>query len=187
MFIKWKEQEKDRINLEIKESNVDGCQILSLKLVSKQSVFEDNINLALENTFQIYIPIIEKPEKITCIYLFKDWWTRLAFIDKYQDIPPRTQVDYFKYPNKVVCLVLMVGNKFKSNLNGGTETELGLDMYSGVTGISEVEEPVYLITEGKIYIEAVHRAFKYLAKDKNIFTREQRVYPEMFGCNENWC
>lgn len=181
-----KAQEKDRISLELNESTVDGCQIFSLKLISKQSVFEDNVNLALEHPFRIYLPVAEKPEKITCMYLFKDWWTRPGFADKYENIPPRTQVAYFKYPNKVVCLVPMVGNKFKSNLNGGTATELGLDMYSGVTGISEVDEPVCLLTEGKTYIEAVHRAFQYLAKEKNILTREQRLYPEMFEYL-GWC
>ena len=144
-----KAQEKDRINLELKESTVDGCQIFSLKLISNQSVFEDNVNLALKHPFRIYLPVAEKPEKITCRYLFKDQWTRPGFVDKYENIPPRTQVAYFKYPNKVVCLVPIVGNKFKSNLNGGTATELGLDMYSGVTGISEVDEPVYFVNRKK--------------------------------------
>ncbi|KAK8836219.1 hypothetical protein M9Y10_039851 [Tritrichomonas musculus] len=178
--------EKNGLSYELKETEVDGCKLVSLKLVANQSVFNDNLNLSLENPLRFYLPVTEKPQKITTLYLFKDWWTRPAFVDKYEDIPARTQVAYFKYPNKVVCLIPMVGNEFKSNLNGGTDKEIGLDMFSLVGGHSVVDDPVYLLSEAPTYIEAVHKAFTWLAKSKNIFTREQRRYPEMFEYL-GWC
>ena len=80
----------------------------------------------------------------------------------------------------------MVGKEFKCNLNGGTESELGIDIFSGIGGQGNFEEPVYLVSKAPTYIEAVHRAFEYLAKEKNILTREQRRYPEMFEYL-GWC
>lgn len=179
--------EQNGLSYEFKELNVDGCQIGTLSLSSKQTIFDDVVNLALEKPIRIYLPLQQKPEKITALYLFKDWWTRPVFVDKNQDIPARTQIAYFKYPNKVVLFVPMVGNEFKSFLNGGTDTELGLDMFSSIAAQGKVDnEPVYLISEAPTYLEAAHRAFTYLAKSKNIFTREQRKYPDMFEYL-GWC
>lgn len=179
-------QEKEGISLELTETKIDGCQLGTLKMDTKKTIFDNNINLALENAVRVYLPLKEKPEKITAMYMLNDWWTTPAFIDKCQDIPARTQIAYFKYANKVVCFVPMIGNNFKSILNGGTEKEIGLDMSSFLTGQNRFEEPIYLISEGPTYFEAVHCAFKYLAKMKNILTRQERHYPEMFEYL-GWC
>ena len=179
--------EQSGLSYEFKETNVDGCQIGSLSLYSKQTIFDDVVNLSLEKPIKIYLPFAQKPEKITALYLFKDWWTRPVFVDKSQDIPARTQIAYFKYPNKVVLFIPMVGNEFKSFLNPGTENELYLEMFSNTSSQGRIDnEPVYLISEAPTYLEAVHRAFDYLAKLKNIFKREQRSYPEMFEYL-GWC
>ena len=182
-----KTNEKDGFSYELKESQVDGCQLITLNVNAKQTIFDDVVNLALEKTIRFYLPVAEKPEKMTALYLFKDWWTRPVFVDKFQDIPSRTQICYFKYPNKVVCFIPMVGTEFKSFLNGGTETELCIDMFSSLGGQGKVDnEPVCLISEAPTYLEAVHRAFSYLAKLNNILPREKRRYPEVFEYL-GWC
>lgn len=172
-----KSQEKEGINLELTETIVDKCQLGRLKLTTKKTIFDNNVSLPTQNAIRVYLPLNEAPEKITAMYMLNDWWTRPAFIEKCKDIPARTQIAYFKYPNKVVP---MIGKDFKSIFNGGTEKEIGLDMSSFVSGQNHFDEPIYLISQGSTYYEAVHCAFEYLAKSKNVFTRNERQYPKMF-------
>lgn len=178
--------ENEGIRIEVKENSVGGCQYGEIRLNMKNESCRENFNLRMEKPIRVYIPMAECPEKITAMYLFNEWWTRPAFVDGLQDIPDFTQVAFFKYKDKFACFVPMVGQEFKAYMVSGTETEICLEMTAYSGGQKDVEEPLYLLTEGSTLTEAVHKAFVWLAEYKEIRLREQRRIPEMFQFL-GWC
>ena len=67
------------------------CGQLKLKLDNESC--RENQNLELEVPVALELKIKEKPEKITAMYLFNDWWTRPDFIKDFSEIPERTQIE----------------------------------------------------------------------------------------------
>ena len=177
--------EKNGIRAALTEHAAAGCRIGRIQLqIHKETLSEPN-NLSMEVPVRIYLPM-ECPEKITAMYMFNPWWTRPAFVEKFQDIPDRTQVAFFKYKDRCACFVPMVGGQFKTYMTSGTETELCLEMTAGLGGQSQVDEPLYLLAEAPKAAEAVHTAFTLLAEMKGIRLREARRIPEMFRYL-GWC
>jgi hypothetical protein len=173
-----------RIHLEERES--EALQLVSLRLdlmQENQWLFE---GLEQDAPIRVYLPLEPKPEKMTALYLFSDWWTRPAFVERFEDIPPRTQVLLLKNEAGFACLVPMVGRDWKATVNGGTEEALCLELSAGVGGYLSVEEPLYVLAEGESILEAIHRAFSWLAKEKGIPLRSQRRIPEQFR-SLGWC
>ena len=178
--------EKDGIHIEVSERIVDGCRLGELRLKIKNETNQESFNLRMEKPIRVFLPMSECPEKITAMYMYNEWWTRPAFIDRLQNIPERTQIAFFKYENKAVCMIPMVGSKYKAYLAGGTETELCLEMTAYFGGQSRVNEPLYLLSEADTVEEAVHKAFMWLVKAKDIRLREKRRVPEIFRYL-GWC
>lgn len=177
--------EKDGISVRISQETVKECRMGKIYLDIKNTSMTENFNLRMERPIRLYLPM-ERPEKITAMYLFNEWWTRPAFIETFQMIPDRTQVLFMKYKESCVCMVAMVGDKFKTFLTGGTENEVCMEMTAGVGGLSSVNEPLYLIAEASGIYEAIHKVFVCLADYKGIRMREERRIPEMFRYL-GWC
>lgn len=178
--------EKDNIRIELSERPIGGCRLGQFRLKIQNGGLVERVNLAMETPVRVFLPVSERPKKITAMYMFNPWWTRPAFVERIQDIPNRTQVAFFKYQDRCVCFVPMVGRQFKTCLNGGTETELCLEMTACLGGQCSVDESLYLYAEGNTLAEAVHTVFARLAEEKNIFLREKRRVPEMFRYL-GWC
>ena len=178
--------EKDGIHMEVSERSVDGCRLGEIRLKIKNGTNQESFNLRMDKPIRVFLPMSERPEKITAMYMYNEWWTRPAFVERFQDIPERTQIAFFKYENKAACFVPMVGSKFKTYMTDGTETELCLEMTAHIGGLSQVDEPLYLWTEAATVTEAVHKTFIWLAKEKGIRLREKRRIPEMLRYL-GWC
>ncbi len=61
-----------------------------LTFTISNTAVEENANLRMETPVTLDLYISEKPEKITAMYLFSDWWTRPAFLNSFAEIPPGT-------------------------------------------------------------------------------------------------
>lgn len=177
---------KDGVCIELSENVVSGCRYGKIRLEMKNESCRENDNLRMEKPIRVYIPMEEHPEKITAMYLFNEWWTRPAFVEKFQEIPDYTQVAFFKYKNKFSCMVPMVGREFKTYLVKGTEKEVCLEMTAYVGGQKALEEPLYVMAEAPRLAEAIHKVFSWLAEYKGIRMRESRRVPEMFRYL-GWC
>ncbi len=178
--------EKDDFRADVQEEQQGGCLLGRFSLQLHTEPMCVGCNLEAEHPIRVLLPMPEKPEKITALYLFGDWWTRPAFADSFEEIPDRTQTALFRYPDRCGCFVPMIGRQFKTYLSGGTADALCLDMLAGMGGQSRVEEPLYLYAEGATAAEAVHKAFRWLAKHHNIRTREARRLPDLFHYL-GWC
>lgn len=176
----------DNIYIKVSEDIEKECQLGKIYLEIKGDVLEEKFNLSMEKPITIYLPMKEQPEKITAMYMFNPWWTRPAFVEKFQDIPEHTQIAFLKYTNRYACFLPMIGNKFKTCLTAGTETELCLEMTAYMGGQNRVDEPVYLYAEAETVQKAVHKVFLLLAEMKGIALREKRRIPEMFRYL-GWC
>lgn len=177
--------EKDGIRIEITENIGEGVRKGRLSLHIKNTSNTENFNLRAERPVRIYLPL-ERPKKMTAMYLFNEWWTRPAFIDGFQKIPDRTQILFLQYRDRCACMVPMVGDKFKTYITAGTEKKICLEMTAGLGGISSVEEPLYLLAEAPTLSEAISKAFSCLARYKGIRMRRERRIPEMFRYL-GWC
>ena len=179
--------DKEGVHLEVSEKRSEnGCQCGEIRLSIKNESSRENYNLSMEQPIRVYLQMTEQPEKITAIYMYCEWWSRPAFVERFQEIPSRTQVAFMKYKDRFVCLVPMVGREFKTCLAKGTETELCLEMSAGMGGQKDVEEPLYVLAEGATLTEAVHKVFSWIAEFKGIRTRETRRMPDMFRYL-GWC
>lgn len=176
----------DGLRLEVTENDVNGCCLAQLHLEIERRDCWDNVSLRMEHPISVYLSMQEHPEKLTAMYMYNDWWTRPAFVERYQDIPDRTQVAFLKYQDRFACLLPMVGNEFKTYLSGGTDTEICLEMTAYLGGQRIVDEPLYLMAEASTLEEAVHKVFAWMAEYKGILPREQRRIPEMFRYL-GWC
>ena len=157
---------------------------LHLNLLQEEHWIFDGLDL--KAPVRVFVPLDPKPEKMTALYMFADWWTRPAFAERFEDIPPRTQVLLLKWKDKYACLVPMVGEHWKATVNGGTETELCLELSAGVGGSMSMEEPLYILAEADSVGEAVHCAFTRIAREKGIPMRQERRLPEQFR-SLGWC
>lgn len=166
--------------------NVDSRKNGWLKLKIDNESCRENYNLELENPIVLEFNIREKPEKITAMYLFNDWWTRPEFVTDFSEIPERTQIAFFKYQDKYGCFVPMAGTQYKTYLTTGEEKRIKLQMTAYMAGMSSVEEPVFLYTEDASLYAAIEKAFCWLADYKGICLKKDRRLPEMFRYI-GWC
>lgn len=157
-----------------------------LRLELFQQAVDENGNLSMERPVTLKLRLNERPEKITAMYLYNDWWTRPAFAEDFSQIPTRAQVLYLKYPDRCACLVGAVGESFKTSLAPGGGDWLGLAMTAFQGGQSGLDEPVFVLTEDESILGAVEKAFAYLAEEKGVRRRRERRLPEMFRYL-GWC
>ena len=178
--------ETESVRIKVSEKITGGCRLGKIKLNLKNEACRENFNLRMEKPIRVYLPTIERPEKITAMYLYNEWWTRPAFVDGFQEIPDFTQVAFFKYHDRFACFVPMVGKEYKTYMVAGTETEICLEMTAWLGGQKDVDEPMYLLAEASTLTEAIHQAFMWLAAYKGIRMRKERRIPEMFTYL-GWC
>ena len=170
----------------IEEQSSGQVRIVSLHLDLLQEDHWIFDGLDREAPVRVYVAPDQMPEKMTALYLFSDWWTRPAFVERFEDIPQRTQVLLLKGTDSCACLVPMVGREWKAAVNGGTENELCLELSAGVGGYMSVDEPLYILAQSDTVSGAVHSAFTWLAREKGIPMRQERRIPEVFR-SLGWC
>lgn len=161
------------------------CQAARFRLTLHNNSFTENWNLRMETPVRLWLPVTP-PQKMTVFYLFKPWWTRPAFVESFRDIPRKTQVALLQYPDRVGCLLPMVGEQWKAELAPGTDTEMVLELHCGVGGICAIDEPLYLHAEAPTADQAIHRVFARLAREKGVTLRQERRVPEPFHYL-GWC
>lgn len=177
---------QERMCVRLEERTWEGMQTASLALNLRDEESWVNHGLEQDAPVQVFVPMDPKPRKMTALYMFNEWWTRPAFVSRFEEIPPLTQVLFLLYEDHCACFVPMVGQDWKACIHGGTETELCLELSARMGGIQPLEEPLYVMAEGDTLEEVAHRAFTWLAKEKGIRTREERRIPEMFHYL-GWC
>ena len=175
----------EQIQIGVAERAEDGCRIGSVRVWLQNNYNTESWNLRLETPVKVWLPF-PRPEAMTALYLLNEWWTRPAFVSRFEDIPDRTQVLLMRYPDRCGCFVPMVGRAFKAILGPGTAGALALAMQSGTSGARELDEPLYLYAEGATLAEAVRKAFRWLAGEKNLRLRAERRIPEMLRYL-GWC
>ena len=166
--------------------NAPDVSVGRLHLELSQQTMDANDNLALEKPVVLKLHLAEKPEKITAMYLFNDWWTRPAFISGFSQIPARTQVAFLKYPDRCACLVPAVGESYKAYLAPGGPDWFSLELTAGMGGQSGLDEPVFFLAEDQSIYGAVEKVFRHLAREKGVRTRQERRFPDMFRYL-GWC
>lgn len=176
----------DCVRLTLNERKADGCIISSLDLKIDNDELSECNNLAAQSTLRVFLPLRELPQSITALYMFSPWWSRPAFVQSPEDIPDKTQAALFRFRDKYACFVPMVGERFKAYLSSGTGTELQLIMTALQAGLSEIHEPLYVYAEARSIFEPINKAFKAVARMKNIRLRTERRYPEIFRLL-GWC
>ena len=177
--------EADGVRVEVKQAARGACQWGEIRVALQNESCRENWNLALSRPVRVWVPF-EKPKKMTALYLFNEWWTRPAFLERFPEIPDRTQVLLCEYADRFACVVPMVGEAFKAVLSGGTDTELCLTMAAALGGQRTLSEPLYVVGEGRDIYGAIREAFREIAAYKGIRLREARRVPEMFRYL-GWC
>ncbi len=176
----------DGVTIRLEEHSEPQFQAVSLQLNLRDENSWVKNGLEKEQPIRVFVPVEQKPKKMTALYLFNEWWTRPAFVNHFEAIPPLTQVLFLLYEDHCACLVPMVGREWKATLNGGTETEFCLKLTERMGGAQEIDEPLYVLSKGDTVSEAVQRVFSWLAEEKGILKREQRRIPEQFRYL-GWC
>lgn len=178
---------KDNYQICFTEEEQEGCRIGSLKLNISRKDTWDMTGLALDAPIQIELELDEIPEKMTCMYMFNEWWTRPAFITEINEVPEKTQIIFCRQNDHYSCFLPMVGKIFKTTVcSGKAQNRMYLKMEAGVGGLRELDEPVYLIADGNTLEEAIRKIFQYLSKAFGIPLREERTFPE-FLQYIGWC
>lgn len=181
-----KAYEGDGIWIWVSEREEGGCRLGKLRLEMKNESCRGNDNLRADRPIRVSLPMEERPEQITAMYLFNEWWTRPAFVAGFAEIPEKTQVAFLRYKDRFSCIIPMVGREYKTCLTGGEEDALCLEMTSGLGGRRAVDDPLYVMAEGSDLMEVIHRVFSWLASYKGILLRTKRRIPEMFTYL-GWC
>ena len=178
--------EKDGITVKLSINKDGDCLLGEMELDIHTKTLEERFLLEMDRTVQVDLPLREKPESITAMYLFNPWWTRPAFVDSCAEIPDRTQIAFFRFADRAACCIPMAGDRFKTVLCGGTEDTMCLEMTAYKGGMSRIEEPIFLWSEAGTVHEAIHKAFEKLSRDRKILLRDQRRIPQMFRYL-GWC
>ena len=180
------EYESEGLLLSVTQNTQDGVTSAFIKAGLKyEEPFEERNGLAADAPVRVFMTA-DQPEKITALYMYGPWWTRPAFTERFEDIPDRTQVALFKYEDRIGCMVPMVGDRFKTYLQGGTGTEICMEMTAYTGGLDSLDEPLYAYAEAPTAAEAVHKVFDWVIRYKGILPGEDRTIPEIFKYL-GWC
>lgn len=171
-------------NLTVEE--VSDGQTARFTLDLPNTPFGENANLEMEKPVTLDLEITERPEKITAMYLFSDWWTRPAFLDGFDEILSRTQVAFLKYPDRYACIIPAVGEQYKTYLAPGKKTVVSLEITAYMGGMNRLSEPIFFLAEDQSLYRAIEKAFLLMAGSKGVLRKEKRRFPEMFRYL-GWC
>lgn len=178
---------EDNYRICFAEEEQEGCRVGTLKLNIFRKNTWDMTGLALDAPVQMALEVDEVPEKMTCMYMFNEWWTRPAFVSAINEVPEKTQIIFCKQKDHYSCFLPMVGKVFKTTVCGGeNKSRMHLKMEAGIGGLRKVEETVYLMADGNTLEEAVRKVFQYLNRVLGIRLREERTFPELLQYL-GWC
>lgn len=176
--------EKSRAVLTVREQG--GVLIGRIKVELDNEPFRENDNLAFDEPIKIELEFDRQPERMTAMYLHRDWWTQPAFIQTFKEIPERTQSIYMEIGEGAAYLLPMAGEIYKTNACPGRAGVLTLVMTAYQSGRREAEETIFFISWGKHIYEAVEKAFCQAEKETHLPLRKDRCYPEIFEYL-GWC
>ena len=128
--------ETDNIRMQVQTEKSEDSLLGTLELSIHTNTLEESCLLEKDRPIRIALPLTERPEKITALYMFNPWWTRPAFPASCAEIPDKTQIALLKFTDRIVCLVPMVGDRMKTMLcPGDDEQSLCMEMTAYVGGI----------------------------------------------------
>lgn len=164
----------------------ENCQIGTVSVSLKNEPFRENDNLALAEPIELAVSLQEKPVRMTAMYLHRDWWTRPAFVNGWEELPERTQCVYLDYGDTFGFLLLTAGKAFKTMARGKNPDCLTLVLTAYRAGQSSAEETVFVYAEGKTVFEAVRACSRTLSEETGVILKEKKEYPAMFD-RLGWC
>lgn len=164
----------------------EGCTLARLTVSLKNEAFRENDNLDAKDPVILCMETEEVPKRMTALYLHRDWWTRPAFVQRWEELPERTQCVYLEYEDGYGCLMLLAGERFKANAKGMENGKLCLNMTAYKGGQSGFSEPVFVWAKKNTVYEAVHTCAEAAAKETGALLKEEKTYPKMFDYL-GWC
>ncbi len=168
----------------LEETN--GCVLGRVKVSLKNESCRENDNLALTNPVTVCMETARQPLRMTALYLHRDWWTRPAFVTKWEELPERTQCVYLEYEDGYGCLMMLAGTEFKANAVGLEAGKLCIVLNAYRGGQSCADEPVFVWAMGGSVYEAVHACALAAAGETGAVLKENKEYPPMFDYL-GWC
>lgn len=169
------------------ETEMQGsCMTGKISVSLKTEHFRENDALALREPVTVSFSLRENPGRMTALYLHRDWWTRPAFVDKWEDVPERTQCLYLDYGDIRSCLLLLSGKQGKANARGGKTGRLTLAVTAYCGGLSQLEETVFMLAEDTAVLTAVSACCRAAAKRQGVLLKREKEYPSMFDYL-GWC
>ncbi len=181
------ELNEENYRLSYHESDIDNCIVGSLDIDIRRSETWDNTGLNSDNSVILELEVLDVPDKITCLYMYSEWWTRPSFVEHFIDVPDKTQIALCKYNDHYTCVLPMVGDIYKAQLYGSSANDkLCLHLSSGINGLRSVNEIVFIAAEGRTVCESINKVFDYLHKEYDIQLRSERKFSEIFQYL-GWC
>ena len=186
---------EERYYFSAKEERINACVSIESEngvTTGKVSVYIDNYpilenyNLAAQSPILISLTFDEIPVHLCAAYQQRDWWSRPAFINTFEDIPQRTQALFLEGEKSYGFFLPMVGNKTKTYITRGTKTTLSLEMTAYTGGINQVDDLCFVLSEGNDLYKSIEEVFAKACSLKNIPMRKDRKYPEIFEYF-GWC
>lgn len=180
------EFENDGVSARFWVEKRENCFVGKIKASLKAEAFRENDGFDMESPVKLTLKLEKSPRRLTALYLHRDWWTRPAFLDDFENIPERTQCMYLDYEDSFGCLFLMAGEKYKAQAVGGEKECLTLELTAYQPGILSLEETIFVLSECEKPYEAISAACEQAAAEAGIGTREKKKFPGMFEYL-GWC
>ncbi len=169
------------------EIEFEDCRIGRVDINIPRSDTWDMMGFDIDSPVQLDLFVDEKPLKLTCMYMYGEWWTRPFFAGSFMEIPKSTQVLYCKFPDHYSCVLPIVGKKYKTTIMGSDDPgKLHMVLDSGTGGERTMNEDIYVIADGRNLKEAMDKVFNALSMRYGIKLRDKRNVPEIFKYI-GWC
>lgn len=178
--------EADGAYAEVRVKRKGACLTGRVKAVLKAEAFRENDGFAMDAAVRLTIGLSQKPERITALYLYRDWWTRPAFLRDPEQVPQRTQCMYLDYGERFGCLYLMAGKHYKTMAGPGQKGKLTLELTAYQPGFLSLEETAFVLSEGEAPYDAIEAAGRTAAEEAKVLTRREKKLPDMFEYL-GWC
>lgn len=176
----------EAVTASFETDETDGCLTGRVKVSLKNEHFRENDNLAMQEPVLLSVAWKENPVRMTAMYLHRDWWTRPAFLEKWEEMPERTQCVYLDYGKTKGCMLLLSGSAYKANAQAGEAGRLTLCVTAYCGGMCSLDETVFVLAKKDTVTEAVHVSCAAAAKLQGALLKAEKEYPEMFDYL-GWC
>lgn len=162
------------------------AQLVKVKGSIENHPFRDSMNLVCDSPVRLRFDFGRVPDELCVQYQHRDWWSRPAWPAGFAEVPERTQCMLYRTGKKYGCIFPMTGEKMKAYLGPGSKKELGVFLTAYAPGISEFDEPCFMIAEAENVYEAARLAVEAACDYRNIPVKGERRLPEMFEYL-GWC